>query len=475
MSTSVPQPTFGALGFIAPTEAEILDGRNSDINDAFGGDLNMSAATPQGQLSASDTAVIGFVNDLFLLFTNMVDPAFSSGRMQDAIARIYFIERIPSQPTVLQIACVGANGQTIPAGALITDGAGNLYECTTAGTIGALGTITLPFAAQLPGPTAVPNSSDVSIYQSISGWDSVTCTSGVVGRNTETRAEFEARRSLSVAKNALGSVGAIRGAVMSVDGVIDAYVVENAEDTLVTVKNFVLYAHSIYVCVAGGVAADVARAIWTKKAPGCAYNGDTLVTVEDSASGYTPPYPSYVVGFETAKDLGCVIKVSITNSVLAPSDASDLVAEAIVSAFAGEDGSDRTRIATDLLASRFYCTIAALGSWAKLISIKIGTKNSAAAAFVGTIAGVTLTVTAVTSGTIEIGQNLKDDAGLVLAGTTITALGTGTGGTGTYTVSQSQDVASGAMYGIVADQDVVSVNLNQIPTVQADDVETDLV
>jgi hypothetical protein len=66
-----------------------------------------------------------------------------------------------------------------------------------------------------------------------------------------------------------------------------------------------------------------------------------------------------------------------------------------------------------------------------------------AALFTGSISGTTLTVTAVTSGTIGINQALF---GLgVTNATVITALGTGTGGAGTYTINQSQTVASTLM------------------------------
>jgi hypothetical protein len=51
-----------------------------------------------------------------------------------------------------------------------------------------------------------------------------------------------------------------------------------------------------------------------------------------------------------------------------------------------------------------------------------------------------MTVTAVGSGTIAVGQLITGTG--VTAGTTITALGTGTGGAGTYTVSTSQTTAS---------------------------------
>jgi len=56
------------------------------------------------------------------------------------------------------------------------------------------------------------------------------------------------------------------------------------------------------------------------------------------------------------------------------------------------------------------------------------------------ISGTTMTVSAVSSGTLAVGQVLTGTG--VAVGTGITALGTGTGGTGTYTVSSSQTVSS---------------------------------
>jgi hypothetical protein len=65
---------------------------------------------------------------------------------------------------------------------------------------------------------------------------------------------------------------------------------------------------------------------------------------------------------------------------------------------------------------------------------------SSNASVTGSISGTTLTVTAVGSGTVCLGQVISGTG--VTAGTKITAKGTGLGGTGTYTVSVSQTVAS---------------------------------
>ena len=69
--------------------------------------------------------------------------------------------------------------------------------------------------------------------------------------------------------------------------------------------------------------------------------------------------------------------------------------------------------------------------------------NPSNAIFTGSISGTTLTVTAVSSGTIAINQSLSGIG--VTSETIITALGSGSGGVGTYTVNLSQTLASGTL------------------------------
>lgn len=67
------------------------------------------------------------------------------------------------------------------------------------------------------------------------------------------------------------------------------------------------------------------------------------------------------------------------------------------------------------------------------------------AVFTGEIAGTTLTVTAVTSGTVSVGMVLSGSG--VTGNTTVIADGTGSGGVGTYTVSPSQTAPSTTITG----------------------------
>lgn len=444
MTTNVPSPSFGTTGFIAPAESAILAGVQADQNTAFGGDLGSTLTSPQGQLAQSQTAIIGDKNDQFLALANGVDPAYASGRMQDAIGRIYYIERNAAQPTVLQVPCVGLAGVVIPAtSALISDGDGNIYACTDTVTIPSSGTVTTSFACTTTGPIAVPATDGVSIYQAIPGWDSVTCASGVVGNDVETRADFEYRRSQSVAMNAQGSLPSVLGAVFSVSDVLDAYATENnlsvqsgasftgsisgttltvtaissgtiavgqtivatgvSQGTTITALGtgtggtgtYVIYLsqtvasramtsavggvqlapNSLYVAAYGGEAQSIGQAIWTKKSPGCNYNGNTSVTVTDTgttAYPYSPPYPQYTVTYQTPTPTAVLFAVQMQSNASVPSNAVALIQAAIVESFSGADGGQRARIGSWIFASRFYANIAALGSWALIYGIQVG-------------------------------------------------------------------------------------------------------
>jgi hypothetical protein len=100
------------------------------------------------------------------------------------------------------------------------------------------------------------------------------------------------------------------------------------------------------------------------------------------------------------------------------------------------------KIEFDRMYNRERVTIAK-GAGALKIGTILGkrTKAAPAASVTGSIATTTLTVTAVGSGTLSVGQTLSGSG--VTAGTKITAQLTGTdGGIGTYTVSESQTASS---------------------------------
>jgi hypothetical protein len=380
LSTNVPAPTFTDNGFQAIAESTILTGVFADLQSAFGGNLNPDLSTPQGQLASSIASMIGQNQDAFLFIASQLDPAFASGRYQDAIARIYFLNRLGPLPTTVAGVCTGASGTVIPAGSLAQSVDGTIYESTDPATIGGGGTVTVNFEAQTDGPITCPANSLTIIRTAIGGWDTVNNPSaGTPGRDTETRADFEARRSASVGLNSVGMLPSIRGALLNVSDVLDAYVTENSTGSSATIGGVSIAAHSLFVSVLGGSDADVARAIWLKKPPGCGYFGTTTVTVQDTSSGYVPPYPSYSVKFTRPTAVPIFYNVQISNSAGVPANAQALVRNAILSAFVGGDGDQREGIGGIVYATRYVTAVRNLGSWARIISLKVGTTSPGAA------------------------------------------------------------------------------------------------
>ena len=284
----IPIPTFSNTGLIVPTEPAILAGVQSDINAAFGGTLNPLITTPQGQLAMSETAVIGDCNNQFLQLVNNVDPAYASGRMQDAIGRFYMMTRIAAASSNVVATVNGAAGTIITAGALAADQSGDQWTATGAVTIPspssiiasingttltvtsgtpqqwqfvtglnlAANTVILAqlspttwlinnsqtlgsqamitagagqqFACAITGPTALPIGALNSIVLAVPGWDTIyNADTAVLGNAVESRAEFELRRQQSVAINAVNTADAVLAAVLAVPNVTDVYVLSN--------------------------------------------------------------------------------------------------------------------------------------------------------------------------------------------------------------------------------------------------------
>lgn len=379
MTTNVPAVEFTPVGLVVPQESEILAGVQADYNEAFGGDLNPALNTPQGQLASSTAAIVADANMLLAEFVNQVNPDTADGFMQDAIARIYFLERSPGVPTNVACQCIGDFGTIIPVGAQAQDTSGNRYICTDGGTIPVSGTITLNFANIVDGPIPCPANTLTRIYQAIPGWDTVNNPlDGVLGRLVESRAEFEYRRVNSVAANAHGSKEAIYGAVFDVDDVLDVFVTENVTDAIVNygATNYPLAPHSVYVGVVGGDGQDIGEAIYAKKDLGCNMNGNTVVVVTDDS--YTPPKPSYNITFNRPTPLPIFFRVELTDSASLPSDIVQQVKNAIIASFNGLDGSARIRIGGLILASKFYNAVNHIGPEVSILSILIGTAGPGA-------------------------------------------------------------------------------------------------
>lgn len=459
-TTNVPTPVFTPTGLVLPQEAAILAGVQQDYNAAFGGNLNPQLTSPQGQLCSSTAAMIANGNTVFATFVNQIDPDTATGFMQDAIGRIYFQNRNPALPTSVNVLCTGVLGTEIIVGALVQDTSGSIYACTQAGEIPVGGSITLPFANVVAGPTACPANTVTRIYQGINGWESVNNVSpGTVGSNVESPAAFEYRRKQSVGINAQGSIPAVYAACFAVPNVIDVFVTQN--NTPATISgplnnnpnstHYPVAPKSIYVAVTGGAALAVATAIWQNTNVGAAYPplfsgtgsqaagvvtiastitgyievgmtlngagvtansvvtsfgtytqtagtgtvnvstsashstaaitgaqvgsaGATLVSeIVQDMSGYSVPVPQYTINYINPASTPVFFAVTLAASTLLPANIVSLVQQAVIAQFTGQSqGSLRERIGAQVLASRYFGPVQAIGPEVSILTITIG-------------------------------------------------------------------------------------------------------
>ncbi|MUG34060.1 baseplate J/gp47 family protein [Commensalibacter sp. ESL0382] len=387
-STSDHDKEWGNTGIILPEEQDILAGVIEDFQNAFNNQLKFFnnqneflLSTPQGQLATSMAAIISDRNRLLAYYVNQVDPSYATGRMQDGIGRIYFIERIKAKATTVTGICRGQKDVLISAGTKVQDGDGNLYEADQNYIIGEDGTVAVNFVCLQKGPINCPAHS-LQMYQLIPGWDNVdNPTEGIIGNNVESQAQFEQRRRQSVALNSVNSVDSIMAALLNLKNgngssvCEDVYVIDNDSGGGVNKNGFFLKPHSLFVCVS---APDddwskqlIAQTIWKKKPPGCDMNGDQIVVIQDQSGLYSTP-PKYTICYANAKRIPIRLKITLARPQFLPKNAVDQIKTAIIKAFTGNDGSKKPRIGSEILASSFYAPVQRLGSWISIITLFIG-------------------------------------------------------------------------------------------------------
>ena len=204
----------------------------------------------------------------------------------------------------------------------------------------------------------------------------------------------------------------------------------NAEGTMVVNAGFGAYVFDsgdFYVTNAGSVAATYGMK---------AYVSFTNGAVSFNATG-TPPTAASVTGaIATNTVTGAIALNSATGSfsgttltVTAIGAGTVLGAGLLVS---GTGVDSATTIVKQLTG-----TAGGVGTYQVSVSQTLASGSL-------TFTGSGLTVSAVTTGALYVGQVITSGAA---AGTTILALGTGTGGTGTYVVSIAQTVSSGTLVG----------------------------
>lgn len=383
-------------GIISPDTEEIKTEIQGIFTDAFGTDLSLDDATPQGVLIDDLAQLKQASNSVLLYLANQFNPEVASGIFQDALANLYFIQRREATRSIVTCRCIGVNGTVlnglpdtnnptrIPAKAQSTNG--DIFDCITGGIIGTPvddgqggityttdGYIDLQFQSEETGPIPCSANTVNAIYQVVPGWDTVNnSASGVPGKEQESRQEFEKRRVESLALNATGSLSAVQAAIANLDGITHYKVWENVTSSPVTVNGVQLDPHSIYVCLSGGNANDIAEAIYKNKSAGCATTKRNTYYKECT---YTDPLTgvSYTYYYENPEDADVYVKITVQNEI--PDSIKLDLATAVWNNFNnGDSTNNAVSIGDSVYAGRFFLPISGIN--AGVIQIQVSKSSS---------------------------------------------------------------------------------------------------
>lgn len=364
----IPKLEFHDTGIKLPTEQAILSGVLDMIDAAFGGNLNRNLDTPQGQLASSLAAIIADKNNQIAWLANQVHPDYAEGFMQDAIGKIYFIERKPATPSRVEVVFTGAAGTMIPQGFVVRDTAGVDWKLERAVSILADGTVS---GSLIYDGVASSKAHTVNqIVQALNGLDRATNPQdALTGKAAESRADFRDRRQRSVAINSTGMPASVYANVAALPNVTDVYVVDNPKGEPVDVGGYTLKPHSIYVAANGGDDTEIAETIWRYTGNGCDYNGNTAVTVYDDL--YQDPKPSYEISFQRPEQAAVFFKVRVAQG--APLGYETKVQQTIVDTF---EKMKLSKIGSTVYSADFFTAILQNHSDVRLIDIQISDKRT---------------------------------------------------------------------------------------------------
>jgi len=203
------------------------------------------------------------------------------------------------------------------------------------GTITALPATAVNVQAIETGPIQALSGTLTEIVSSVPGWTRAENeTDATKGEDAETDAEFRTRRIAALQGLGAATLNAIRGALLTVDGVSTAKVFENVE--AVTDPATGRPGHSFEALVLGGVDQTILNSLFDKKSAGIQTYGTTSGTVTDSQGN------DHTVSFSRPASVSIWIEIDLTvnadfpgvleveSRVLAFGDALDIGEDVIV-------------------------------------------------------------------------------------------------------------------------------------------------
>ena len=321
-------------GFHRPTYVELLDAIEYKARELFGSKANLTVRSPLGIFLR---IFAWMLNILFSLMEDVYNSRFvdtAVGTSLYNLGKAIGLSLLPAQKASGYVEFTGAAGTPIPVGFLVRTVAGLQYAVLAAGRIDDTGKVTLPVQAVETG--ADYNVAAETVKEITNPMDG---TLDVRLRDLDDDYKQISVQSVDYAGGV--NADAIAGEIMqNVDAVYSAICYENDTDETDALG---LPPHSIEAIVYGGLDADIAQAIFRRKAAGIQTSGSSSIAVI-AKSGQ-----SINIKFSRPTTVAVYIQIKNleTNSDF-PGDGQDRIKEALVE-YIGGDVRGGLTIGSDVL------------------------------------------------------------------------------------------------------------------------------
>ena len=272
----------------------------SEYTSAFGAGLILAPYTPQGVLANAETLARTRMLQLNATVSNQINPNYAGGVFLDATLALMGSYRSSTRYTLVSVNVTGVPGTVIPAGSLVQDILGNLYQTqylTTLGS-GSPGTATVTVAAVVGGPLVVAIGAITTIVTNILGWETVInpAIQSAVGSTVQSDAGARTLRKVTLAAQGNSLTQAIISGIYLIPNVTDVFFQQNIASTPQLIAGVLMAPSSIYVCEAGGDPNAVALTLNNKKSGGCNYNNAAGYVGIGTSIGTTTQTATTVLG-----------------------------------------------------------------------------------------------------------------------------------------------------------------------------------
>lgn len=308
---------FNENGLQTATAPELLQELETKFRTIYGEDVLLDSSTPDGQWLNVLVQKGVDVRGLLMQIYNSFNPDNAQGAVLDQRCAMNNVFRKSGSFTTVSVNVVtdrelvlqGVDDQynnPQATGFTIQDNDGNRFILVNTSTLSE-GLNNLLFRSEQLGQVLVaPHSLTIPVTIVLGVVSTDNPSTGSLGSDEETDFSLRARRRQSVSLGSFGYLNGLQGALMQLDGMIDAKVYENYTSS--TDENGIP-PHCIWVVVNGGSAEEIANTIYSRKCPGTNMRGSISYSV------LTPAQTQFIAQWDNAIETPFYVRFDIKSAV----------------------------------------------------------------------------------------------------------------------------------------------------------------